>query len=101
MPSLFVLVTVLTLILFLYLLFSPESPTHHPLLVLIDNHSFQSSHSIFFHSHISQGFDLDFKLTEDPIYRSSAIAKIEEEKEGKEHHGRDVKMEEEGAAVGF
>ncbi|CAN6680280.1 unnamed protein product [Malus baccata var. baccata] len=66
MPNLSVLVTVLTVLPFVCLSFSPESPTHRRLLVLLDDHSLQSSHSIFFHSLTSRGFDLDFKLAEDP-----------------------------------
>ncbi|BBH07877.1 dolichyl-diphosphooligosaccharide-protein glycosyltransferase 48kDa subunit family protein [Prunus dulcis] len=66
MPSLSVFVTLISLLPLLCHSFSPEAPTNRRLLVLLDDLSFQSSHSIFFHSLISRGFDLDFKLADDP-----------------------------------
>ncbi|KAJ4849588.1 Dolichyl-diphosphooligosaccharide--protein glycosyltransferase 48 kDa subunit [Turnera subulata] len=46
--------------------FSPEPPTDRRVLVLLDNLSLKSSHSLFFTSLQSRGFFLDFKLTDDP-----------------------------------
>ncbi|KAK1286909.1 Dolichyl-diphosphooligosaccharide--protein glycosyltransferase 48 kDa subunit [Acorus calamus] len=45
--------------------FSTESPTDRRILVLVDDLSIRSSHSIFFDSLKSRGFDLDFKLADD------------------------------------
>ncbi|XP_010547491.1 PREDICTED: dolichyl-diphosphooligosaccharide--protein glycosyltransferase 48 kDa subunit [Tarenaya hassleriana] len=50
----------------LCLTFSVENPTDRRLLVLLDDLSLKSSHSVFFNSLKSRGFDLDFKLAEDP-----------------------------------
>ncbi|EEF37224.1 dolichyl-diphosphooligosaccharide--protein glycosyltransferase, putative [Ricinus communis] len=61
------LLTIISLLLpFLSISFSPESPTDRRILVLLDDFSFKSSHSIFFNSLKSRGFDLDFKLADDP-----------------------------------
>ncbi|KAM7253635.1 hypothetical protein ACFE04_021789 [Oxalis oulophora] len=46
--------------------FSPESPTDRRILVLVDDISIKSSHSIYFKSLTSRGFALDFKLADDP-----------------------------------
>ncbi|KAJ6906548.1 hypothetical protein NC652_024078 [Populus alba x Populus x berolinensis] len=46
--------------------FSTYSPTDHRLLILLNELSLKSSHSIFFDSLKSRGFDLDFKLVDDP-----------------------------------
>ncbi|XP_024021344.1 dolichyl-diphosphooligosaccharide--protein glycosyltransferase 48 kDa subunit [Morus notabilis] len=57
----------LTLILpFLCTSFSPERPTDRRVLVLLDDLALKSSHSFFFKSLQSCGFDLDFKLAENP-----------------------------------
>ncbi|XP_065875198.1 dolichyl-diphosphooligosaccharide--protein glycosyltransferase 48 kDa subunit [Euphorbia lathyris] len=56
----------ISLLPFLCLSFSPESPTDRRILVLLDDFSLKSSHSIFFNSLSSRGFDLDFKLSDDP-----------------------------------
>eukprot|EP00262_Sarcandra_glabra_P002092 TRINITY_DN12348_c0_g1_i1.p1 TRINITY_DN12348_c0_g1~~TRINITY_DN12348_c0_g1_i1.p1 ORF type:complete len:436 (-),score=61.57 TRINITY_DN12348_c0_g1_i1:475-1782(-) len=59
----------LTLIAFLPLIsqsFSPENPTDQRILVLVDDLAIKSSHSIFFNSLKTRGFDLDFKLADDP-----------------------------------
>lgn len=45
--------------------FSPENPTDRRILVLLDDFSIKSSHSIFFNSLKSRGFDLDFMLADD------------------------------------
>ena len=64
----FSILTVLsvTLLPILSLSFSTDSPTDCRLLVLLDDLSLKSSHSIFFNSLKSRGFDLDFKLADDP-----------------------------------
>eukprot|EP00258_Populus_trichocarpa_P019005 XP_006383248.1 dolichyl-diphosphooligosaccharide--protein glycosyltransferase 48 kDa subunit [Populus trichocarpa] len=64
----FSILTVLsvTLLPILSLSFSTDSPTDRRLLVLLDDLSLKSSHSIFFNSLKSRGFDLDFKLADDP-----------------------------------
>lgn len=46
--------------------FSPENPTDRRILVLLDDWSLKSSHSIFFQSLQTRGFELDFNLAEDP-----------------------------------
>ncbi|KAJ0982660.1 hypothetical protein J5N97_010915 [Dioscorea zingiberensis] len=46
--------------------FSEENPTDRRILVLVDDLAIRSSHSIFFKSLQSRGFDLDFKLSDDP-----------------------------------
>ncbi|XP_022744946.1 dolichyl-diphosphooligosaccharide--protein glycosyltransferase 48 kDa subunit-like isoform X1 [Durio zibethinus] len=46
--------------------FSPESPTDRRVLVLLDDFAIKSSHSLYFNSLKSRGFDLDFKLADDP-----------------------------------
>ncbi|XWS39833.1 hypothetical protein CRYUN_Cryun18bG0088400 [Craigia yunnanensis] len=46
--------------------FSPETPTDRRVLVLLDDFAIKSSHSLYFNSLKSRGFDLDFKLADDP-----------------------------------
>ncbi|XP_057456372.1 dolichyl-diphosphooligosaccharide--protein glycosyltransferase 48 kDa subunit [Lotus japonicus] len=46
--------------------FSPDSPSDRRILVLLDDFALKSSHSIFLNSLQSRGFDLDFKLADDP-----------------------------------
>ncbi|EPS64575.1 hypothetical protein M569_10206, partial [Genlisea aurea] len=46
--------------------FSEQNPTDRRLLVLLDDFSIKSSHSLFFRSLEGRGFDLDFKLAGDP-----------------------------------
>ncbi|KAK6128463.1 hypothetical protein DH2020_037795 [Rehmannia glutinosa] len=46
--------------------FSTDHPTDRRILVLLDDLSLKSSHSLFFSSLQSRGFDLDFKLADDP-----------------------------------
>ncbi|VFQ75434.1 unnamed protein product [Cuscuta campestris] len=46
--------------------FSPDNPTDRRILVLIDDASIKSSHSLFFKSLQSRGFELEFKLADDP-----------------------------------
>ena len=45
--------------------FSVDNPTDRRVLVLLDDLSLKSSHSIFFNTLKSRGFDLYFKLAED------------------------------------
>ncbi|XWS68167.1 hypothetical protein CRYUN_Cryun04dG0068200 [Craigia yunnanensis] len=45
---------------------SPDTPTDRLVLVLLDDFAIKSSHSLYFNSLKSRGFDLDFKLTDDP-----------------------------------
>lgn len=46
--------------------FSPEHPTDRRVLILLDDFAIKSSHSIFFKSLENRGFELDFKLADDP-----------------------------------
>ncbi|KAF7840919.1 dolichyl-diphosphooligosaccharide--protein glycosyltransferase 48 kDa subunit [Senna tora] len=46
--------------------FSPEKPSDRRVLVLLDDFAIKSSHSSFFKPLQSRGFDLDFKLADDP-----------------------------------
>ncbi|KVH92270.1 Dolichyl-diphosphooligosaccharide--protein glycosyltransferase subunit WBP1 [Cynara cardunculus var. scolymus] len=46
--------------------FSLENPTDRRILVLVDDLALKSSHSIFFSSLQTRGFELDFKLSDDP-----------------------------------
>ncbi|KAM6591600.1 hypothetical protein CsatA_014205 [Cannabis sativa] len=66
MRGLFVFITVISLVPFLCNSFSPENPTARRLLVLLDDFSLRSTHSIFFNSLKSRGFELEFKLADDP-----------------------------------
>ncbi|GAB4853927.1 Dolichyl-diphosphooligosaccharide--protein glycosyltransferase 48 kDa subunit [Ancistrocladus abbreviatus] len=62
-------ITILTLIFFLTTkssAFSPESPTNRRILVLLDDFAIKSSHSMYFKSLQSRGYELDFKLADDP-----------------------------------
>ncbi|KAK6159437.1 hypothetical protein DH2020_006751 [Rehmannia glutinosa] len=46
--------------------FSEENPTDRRVLVLLEDFAIKSSHSLFFKSLETRGFDLDFKLADDP-----------------------------------
>ncbi|KAH9695989.1 Dolichyl-diphosphooligosaccharide--protein glycosyltransferase 48 kDa subunit [Citrus sinensis] len=46
--------------------FSPENPTDRRVLVLVDDFAIKSSHSLYFGSLTSRGFQLEFKLADDP-----------------------------------
>ncbi|GER50391.1 glycosyltransferase 48 kDa subunit-like protein [Striga asiatica] len=46
--------------------FSEENPTDRRVLVLLDDLAIKSSHSIFFDSLRGRGYDLNFKLADDP-----------------------------------
>ncbi|KAJ8770696.1 hypothetical protein K2173_021343 [Erythroxylum novogranatense] len=65
-PSISIALTIFLLLLpHLCRSFSPESPSDRRVLVLLDDLSLKTSHSIFFNSLKSRGFDLDFKLADD------------------------------------
>ncbi|XP_044509829.1 dolichyl-diphosphooligosaccharide--protein glycosyltransferase 48 kDa subunit-like isoform X1 [Mangifera indica] len=67
MAKLLLCLTLLTTLLpFISFAFSPENPTDRRVLVLLDDFAIKSSHSIFFASLKSRGFELDFKLADDP-----------------------------------
>ncbi|KAK6916541.1 Dolichyl-diphosphooligosaccharide--protein glycosyltransferase 48kDa subunit, partial [Dillenia turbinata] len=46
--------------------FNLDNPSSRRILVLLDDFAIKSSHSLFFNSLQSRGFDLDFKLADDP-----------------------------------
>lgn len=46
--------------------FSPDNPTDRRILVLVDDFALKSSHSLYFKSLQSRGFELDFKLADEP-----------------------------------
>lgn len=63
------IITILSLLLLTTthsLSFSPEKPSDRRILVLLDDFAIRSSHSLFFSSLQSRGYDLDFKLADDP-----------------------------------
>ncbi|KAK2665268.1 hypothetical protein Ddye_003842 [Dipteronia dyeriana] len=64
--SLLYITLTISLLPFLAISFSPESPTDRRVLVLLDDFAVKSSHSLFFDSLKSRGFELEFKLVEDP-----------------------------------
>ncbi|KAG7035106.1 Dolichyl-diphosphooligosaccharide--protein glycosyltransferase 48 kDa subunit [Cucurbita argyrosperma subsp. argyrosperma] len=61
-----VVLTLISVLPFLCYAFSPENPTDRKVLVLLDDFAIKSTHSLFFKSLQSRGFDLDFKLADDP-----------------------------------
>ncbi|CAA2975503.1 dolichyl-diphosphooligosaccharide--protein glycosyltransferase 48 kDa subunit-like [Olea europaea var. sylvestris] len=60
------MLNLLSLLPLLTISFSHDQPTDRRILVLLDDLALKSSHSIFFTSLQSRGFDLDFKLADDP-----------------------------------
>ncbi|EYU44660.1 hypothetical protein MIMGU_mgv1a0072661mg, partial [Erythranthe guttata] len=62
----FAVLNLISLLPFIAFSFSPDQPTDRKILVLLDDLSLKSSHSIFFNTLQSRGFDLDFKLADDP-----------------------------------
>eukprot|EP00244_Chara_vulgaris_P002204 TRINITY_DN1375_c0_g1_i4.p1 TRINITY_DN1375_c0_g1~~TRINITY_DN1375_c0_g1_i4.p1 ORF type:complete len:438 (-),score=77.15 TRINITY_DN1375_c0_g1_i4:186-1499(-) len=46
--------------------FSEERPTDQKILVLLDDFSIRSTHGIFFKALLDRGYELDFKLADDP-----------------------------------
>ncbi|CAM8925129.1 unnamed protein product [Rhodiola kirilowii] len=61
-----VVVTLLSLLTISCNAFSTDSPTDRRILVLLDDFAIKSSHSLYFKSLQSRGFELDFKLADDP-----------------------------------
>ncbi|XP_050263032.1 dolichyl-diphosphooligosaccharide--protein glycosyltransferase 48 kDa subunit [Quercus robur] len=66
MSKLLIFLTLIPLLPILTTSFSPENPSGRRVLVLLDDLALKSSHSVFFNSLQSRGFDLDFKLADDP-----------------------------------
>ncbi|KAM4089016.1 hypothetical protein ACB094_07G117300 [Castanea mollissima] len=66
MSKLLIFLTLIPLLPILTTSFSPENPSSRRVLVLLDDLALKSSHSVFFNSLQSRGFDLDFKLADDP-----------------------------------
>ncbi|KAJ4963775.1 hypothetical protein NE237_023714 [Protea cynaroides] len=66
MAKLLIFMTLVSLLPLLSCSFSSENPTDRRILVLLDDFAIKSSHSIFFKSLQTQGFELDFKLADDP-----------------------------------
>ena len=65
LPICFLLVTILSPLVFQSFAFDPENPTDRRILVILDDSSLKSSHSIFFQSLQSRGYNLEFKLADD------------------------------------
>ncbi|XP_059645184.1 dolichyl-diphosphooligosaccharide--protein glycosyltransferase 48 kDa subunit [Cornus florida] len=61
-----ILIAFISLLPILSFAFSSESASGQRLLVLLDDLALKSSHSIFFKSLQDRGFELDFKLADDP-----------------------------------
>ncbi|GER40041.1 glycosyltransferase 48 kDa subunit [Striga asiatica] len=61
-----ILLNLISILPFRTVSFSPDHPTDRQILVLLDNLSLKSSHSLFFAALQSRGFNLDFKLSVDP-----------------------------------
>ncbi|XP_042495714.1 dolichyl-diphosphooligosaccharide--protein glycosyltransferase 48 kDa subunit-like [Macadamia integrifolia] len=66
MAKLLIFVTIVSLLPLLGSSFSSENHTDRRILVLLDDFAIKSSHSIFFKSLQTRGFELDFKLADDP-----------------------------------
>ncbi|KAJ7967356.1 Dolichyl-diphosphooligosaccharide--protein glycosyltransferase 48 kDa subunit [Quillaja saponaria] len=66
MSKLLIFLTLIPLLPFLCSSFSAENPTDRRILVLLDDFAIKSSHSLYFKSLQSRGFDLEFKLADDP-----------------------------------
>ncbi|KAF8405173.1 hypothetical protein HHK36_010073 [Tetracentron sinense] len=66
MANQWVFITLISLLPFICNSFSPENPTDRRILVLLDDFAIKTSHSIFFKSLQTRGFELDFKLADDP-----------------------------------
>ncbi|KAL1566573.1 Dolichyl-diphosphooligosaccharide--protein glycosyltransferase 48 kDa subunit [Salvia divinorum] len=62
----FLLLKLISVLPLLVTSFSADRPTDRRILVLLDDLSLKSSHSLFFSSLKSRGFDLDFKRADDP-----------------------------------
>ncbi|XP_041015786.1 dolichyl-diphosphooligosaccharide--protein glycosyltransferase 48 kDa subunit [Juglans microcarpa x Juglans regia] len=66
MSKLHLFLTLIPLLPFLCTSFSPENPSSRRVLVLLDDLALKSSHSLYFKSLQSRGFQIDFKLSDDP-----------------------------------
>ncbi|XP_041010538.1 dolichyl-diphosphooligosaccharide--protein glycosyltransferase 48 kDa subunit-like [Juglans microcarpa x Juglans regia] len=66
MPKLSLFLILFPFLPFLCTSFSPENPSSRRVLVLLDDLALKSSHSVYFKSLQSRGFELDFKLADDP-----------------------------------
>ncbi|XP_018849589.1 dolichyl-diphosphooligosaccharide--protein glycosyltransferase 48 kDa subunit-like isoform X2 [Juglans regia] len=66
MPKLPLFLILIPFLPFLCTSFSPENPSSRRVLVLLDDLALKSSHSVYFKSLQSRGFELDFKLADDP-----------------------------------
>ncbi|KAK9287323.1 hypothetical protein L1049_015738 [Liquidambar formosana] len=66
MAKLLIFVTIIPLLTLLCSSFSLENPTDRRILVLLDDFAIKSSHSLFFKSLQTRGYELDFKLADDP-----------------------------------
>lgn len=66
MANPWIILTLITLLPFTSLSFSPETPTNRKILILLDDFLIKSSHSIFFNSLQSRGYNLEFKLADNP-----------------------------------
>ncbi|XP_073296383.1 dolichyl-diphosphooligosaccharide--protein glycosyltransferase 48 kDa subunit-like [Primulina huaijiensis] len=65
-PIFLLVLNLLSILPFRCYAFSPERPTDRRILVLLEDLSLKSSHSLFFSSLQSRGYDVDFKLSGDP-----------------------------------
>ncbi|KAK6125476.1 hypothetical protein DH2020_040784 [Rehmannia glutinosa] len=66
LATLFFILNLISVLPLLTFSFSPDHPTDRQILVLLDDLSLKSSHSLFFTTLQSRGFNLDFKLADDP-----------------------------------
>ncbi|KAJ4966917.1 hypothetical protein NE237_018766 [Protea cynaroides] len=66
MVKFLIFMTLVSLLPLLSSCFSSENPTDRRILVLLDDFAIKSSHSIFFKTLQTRGFELDFKLADDP-----------------------------------
>ncbi|KAK6150956.1 hypothetical protein DH2020_015888 [Rehmannia glutinosa] len=66
LATLFFILNLISVLPLLTFSFSPDHPTDRQILVVLDDLSLKSSHSLFFTTLQSRGFNLDFKLADDP-----------------------------------
>ncbi|XP_021757923.1 dolichyl-diphosphooligosaccharide--protein glycosyltransferase 48 kDa subunit-like isoform X2 [Chenopodium quinoa] len=65
MAKILCIFTIFSLLFSLSTAFDPVKPTDRKILVILDDASYKSSHSIYFNSLQSRGYNLDFKLSDD------------------------------------
>ncbi|XP_021718509.1 dolichyl-diphosphooligosaccharide--protein glycosyltransferase 48 kDa subunit-like isoform X1 [Chenopodium quinoa] len=65
MAKLLCIFTIFSLLISLSTAFDPVKPTDRKILVILEDASYKSSHSIYFNSLQSRGYNLDFKLSDD------------------------------------